>query len=80
VYYFIVETRGYTLEEIALIFDTEGLTWKQRRNLKAPGALRLEDLPGAQSPGGKSSSVEVDVGGEKSEVRAVSTEVRKEEL
>jgi hypothetical protein len=36
VYYFIVETRGFTLEEIAVIFDTPDLTWKQRRNMKPP--------------------------------------------
>ncbi|CEL04986.1 Putative Lactose permease [Aspergillus calidoustus] len=40
VWYFFVETRGYTLEEIWTIFDTPGLTWKQRRNLKAPGTLQ----------------------------------------
>jgi hypothetical protein len=33
---FFVETKGYTLEEIDAIFETPGLTWKQRRNLKAP--------------------------------------------
>ncbi|RMJ19257.1 hypothetical protein CDV36_001104 [Fusarium kuroshium] len=34
VWYFFVETKGFTLEEIAVIFDTEGLSWKQRRNMK----------------------------------------------
>jgi len=40
VWYFFVETRGYTLEEISTIFETEGLTWKQRRNLKPPTSLQ----------------------------------------
>jgi hypothetical protein len=40
VWFFFVETRGYTLEEIWTIFDTPGLTWKQRRNMKAPGTLQ----------------------------------------
>ncbi|KAJ4260973.1 hypothetical protein NW757_001362 [Fusarium falciforme] len=34
VWYFFVETKGFALEEIAVIFDTEGLSWKQRRNMK----------------------------------------------
>lgn len=33
-YYFFVETRGYTLEQITTIFDAKGLSWKQRRNLR----------------------------------------------
>ncbi|EXK25943.1 hypothetical protein FOMG_17466 [Fusarium oxysporum f. sp. melonis 26406] len=40
VWYFFVETKGYTLEEIDTIFETPGLTWKQRRNLKAPSLVR----------------------------------------
>ncbi|CAM1500635.1 Fc.00g097970.m01.CDS01 [Cosmosporella sp. VM-42] len=39
VWYFFVETKGFTLEEIATIFDTEGLSWKQRRNMKPPPRL-----------------------------------------
>lgn len=39
-WYSFVETKGYTLEEIARIFETPGLTWKQRRNLKAPRAYQ----------------------------------------
>jgi hypothetical protein len=49
VWYFIVETRGYTLEEIALIFDTPGLSWKQRRNMRAPRLLG--DFPADETPG-----------------------------
>lgn len=51
VWYFFVETKGFTLEEIAVIFDTEGLTWKERRNMK-PSAGSLEAL--AASDGGGS--------------------------
>ncbi|KAJ6441376.1 hexose transporter protein [Purpureocillium lavendulum] len=40
VWYFFVETRGYTLEEIGSIFETPGLSWKQRRNLKAPSLVQ----------------------------------------
>ncbi|CAI4214878.1 unnamed protein product [Parascedosporium putredinis] len=40
VWYFFVETRGFTLEEISTIFETEGITWKQRRNLKPPTSLQ----------------------------------------
>ncbi|KAH6695623.1 hypothetical protein F5X68DRAFT_272897 [Plectosphaerella plurivora] len=36
VWYFFVETKGYNLEEIASIFEAPGLSWKQRRNLRAP--------------------------------------------
>ncbi|KAH8688809.1 general substrate transporter [Talaromyces proteolyticus] len=34
VWYFFVETRGYTLEEVTVIFDKPDLTWKQRRNMR----------------------------------------------
>lgn len=37
VWYFFVETRGYTLEEIDIIFETPGLSWKQRRNMRGTG-------------------------------------------
>ncbi|VUC34851.1 unnamed protein product [Clonostachys rosea] len=47
VWYFFVETKGFTLEEIAVIFDTEGLTWKERRNMK-PSAGSLEALGGSE--------------------------------
>ncbi|KAL4783839.1 general substrate transporter [Aspergillus varians] len=40
VWFFFVETRGFTLEEIWTIFETPDLTWKQRRNMKAPGTLQ----------------------------------------
>lgn len=49
VWYFIVETRGYTLEEIYLIFDTPGLTWNQRRNMRAPRVLG--DFPADEKAG-----------------------------
>jgi hypothetical protein len=39
VWYFFVETRGFTLEQISQIFDTEDISWKQRRNFKAPNPL-----------------------------------------
>ncbi|OCK97385.1 general substrate transporter [Cenococcum geophilum 1.58] len=39
VWYFFVETRGYTLEQISIIFETPGLTWKQRRNMRASNNL-----------------------------------------
>ncbi|OCK79551.1 general substrate transporter [Lepidopterella palustris CBS 459.81] len=39
VWYFFVETRGYTLEQISTIFETPGLTWKQRRNMRASNSL-----------------------------------------
>lgn len=38
-WYFFVETRGYTLEQISIIFETPGLTWKQRRNMRASNNL-----------------------------------------
>jgi hypothetical protein len=38
VWYFFVETRGYTLEQVSTIFETPGLSWKQRRNMQAPSA------------------------------------------
>jgi len=63
VWYFIVETRGYTLEEIALIFDTPNIGWKQRRNLKAPGNILEPSIEGITTPHEKqivqASSVEI---------------------
>jgi hypothetical protein len=42
VYFFFVETRGYTLEQVKTIFETPGLSWKQRRNMRAPVHAELE--------------------------------------
>lgn len=53
VWYFFVETRGYTLEQITTIFDTEGISWKQRRNLKP--VQRIDDDADTK---GSSDSVE----------------------
>jgi hypothetical protein len=60
VYFFFVETRGYTLEQISSIFDTKGLTWKQRRNL-AP----------VQRVGDSGSSTKSDEYEEKDQTRVV---------
>ncbi|KAM5380970.1 hypothetical protein ACJZ2D_003279 [Fusarium nematophilum] len=49
VWYFFVETKGFTLEEIAVIFDTDGLSWKQRRNMKP--TPRSADSLGASESG-----------------------------
>lgn len=69
VWYFFVETKGYTLEEIKIVLETPGLTWKQRRNMKGTGnfvdqskALAEVEKPVAnieagESPGQKSNAV-----------------------
>ncbi|OBT58556.1 hypothetical protein VE04_02235 [Pseudogymnoascus sp. 24MN13] len=63
VWHFIVETRGYTLEQIAQIFDTPNISWKQRRNMKAPGNILDDSVDGITTPGEKqttkSSSTEI---------------------
>ncbi|KAL1837584.1 hypothetical protein VTJ49DRAFT_3625 [Mycothermus thermophilus] len=57
VWYFFVETKGYTLEEIASIFETPGLTWKQRRNLKGPVSYR--DINDAEESGDGEKKAEI---------------------
>lgn len=44
VWYFFVETRGYTLEQITVIFDTPGLSWKKRRNMRGTGDFFAQSL------------------------------------
>jgi len=58
-----VETRGFTLEQISQIFDTEGISWKQRRNMKAPNKLTertssLESAPIEKTVGVSEKSVD----------------------
>jgi hypothetical protein len=57
VWYFFVETKGYTLEEIASIFETPGLNWKQRRNYKGP--IAYQDVNDAEEGGDGEKKTEV---------------------
>ncbi|KAF4333978.1 general substrate transporter [Fusarium beomiforme] len=57
VWFFFVETMGYTLEDINSIFETPGLSWKQRRNFKA--AQAFEDPASSEENGDRKSAITV---------------------